>query len=257
MISNHGKTYALVGGGNSKKLADALESSGANVVRFPPLRTEAAILDAKSKSILGGGGSGAPESRLTDFDWLIFTDIFAVDYFLQALEESGTDFFELDALRVCALGEAVADRLRFAALHADVIPNFVDADAVLIAVAAYVGESDIAGKRFLVVKKRGASGEIENKITAAGASAAVLEIYQSEIAAGAANETARLKALLAGGAIDEFVFSAPADLLALGEFLPGVGLAEILRGIKISAADEVTFQSIREHDLEANYFRRK
>lgn len=250
MTLNDGKTYALIDAGSGKKLAAALSASGARMVRFPTLQTEATILDEKAKSIFG-----AFANDLNDFDWLIFTDVFAVDYFLQKLEEYEADFFELDALNVFALGEAVADSLRFASLHADVIPNFIDAEAVSDALNAYIGESEFGEKRFLVVKKKAASGEIENKLTSAGAPrVSSLEIYQSKTA-DAGGETARLKALLAGGAIDEFVFGAPADLLALREILPNLTLAEILRGIRVSATDEVTLQNLREHRLEAHYFR--
>jgi uroporphyrinogen-III synthase len=250
MTSTDGKTYALIDAGSGKKLAAALSASGAGVVRFPPLQTEATILDEESQSIFTAFGND-----LNNFDWLIFTDIFAVDYFLQMLETSGTDFFELDALNVCALGEAVADSLRFASLHADVIPNFIDAEAVLAAVIDYVGKSELGKKRFLVVKRKTAGSEIEKELASAGAAhVASLEIYQSEIAS-ADGAIPKLKALLAGGAIDEFVFGAPADLLALREFLPDLTLPEILRDIRVSATDEVTLQNLREHNLEAHYFR--
>jgi uroporphyrinogen-III synthase len=245
-ISSNEKTYALIANPANKKRASALNASGANVIQFPPIKTKKLILDEKSTALF---------SELTDFDWLIFPDIFAVDYFLQTLEEHEIDLFELDAVRVCALGEAVSDRLRFASLHADVIPNSVESAVVLAALYGYVGESDISGKNFLSIEVLLAEKEIKNKLLEKGAIVTELAIYRVEITG--AHENARLKALLKGGAIDEFVFSSPADLISLKKFAASESLAEILSETEISAVDEITFQSLKEHNLKPKYFQPK
>ncbi len=242
-LSSNEKTYALFTNPANKRRASALGASGANVIQFPPLKTEKLILDEKSAALL---------SRLTGFDWLIFLDIFAVDYFLQTLEEYEIDLFEVDAVRVCALGEAVSDRLRFASLHADIIPSSVESEAVLAALYDYVGENDIGGKSFLSIEMLFAEKEIKNKLSEKGAIVMALEIYRAEITG--ANENARLKALLKGGAIDEFVFSSPEDLIALKAFVAHDSLVKILPETQISATDEITFQSLKEHNLKPKYF---
>lgn len=243
LISSNEKTYALITNPASKKLASALEANGANVIWFPQIQTKRLVLDEKSNALL---------SRLTDFDWLIFQDIFAVDYFLQTLEEYETDFFELDALKVCALGEAVSDRLRFAQLHADVIPNFVETDAVFSSLSDYAGEKNIGGKSFLLIKKLSAERELKNKLSEVSAIVSELEIYCAEVSESGAN--ARLKALLKGGAIDKFIFTSTADLLALKELAGNDLPAKILIETKIFATDEVTLQSLKEHNLKARLF---
>lgn len=245
-ISSNEKTYAVVSNPANKKLISKLETSGAKVIRFPQVLTEKISLDEKSNGLL---------RQSTNFDWLIFFDVFAVEYFLRALEETGIDFFELDAARVCAFGEAVADRLRFAHLHADVIPSFVEPDAVFTSLAGYIGADEIDGKSFLSIKRRAAQNEIIDKLSEKGAIVAELEIYGASLAES--SEAARLKALIKGGAIDEFVFSSPEDLPALQLFLPSDSIPEILLEINISAADEVTFQSLTEHNLKPRFFRAK
>ncbi len=245
-ISSNEKTYALIANPANEKRASALGASGANVIQFPPIKTEKLILDKKSTALF---------SKLTGFDWLIFLDIFAVDYFLQTLEEYEIDLFELDAVRVCALGEAVSDRLRFASLHADVIPSSVKSDAVLASLSDYIGENNISGKSFLSIKRLFAEYKTKNKLSEKGAIVTELEIYRGEIVG--ANENARLKALLKGGAIDEFVFSSAEDLIALKEFAVSNSLAKILSETKISATDQITFQSLKEHNLKARYFHLK
>ena len=243
------KIYALVANPANKKLISELEANGAKVIRFPQIETEKTPLDEKSVRLL---------ENLHDFDWLIFSDVFAADYFLLTLEENGRDFYELDALRICTLGEAVADRLRFVQVHADVVPGSVKTEAVVASLAAYIGETEIGGKRFLLIKRvtSAAENEIVNKLNEKGAVVSELEIYRAEIT-DASGENARLKALLAGGAIDEFVFTAPADFIALEELAPSRLLSEILRETKISGTDEVTLQFLRERAVHAAPFRRK
>jgi len=85
-----------------------------------------------------------------------------------------------------------------------------------------------------------------------GATSLELVIYETVIEER--NENARLKALLKGGAVDEFVFSAPEDIIALQEFLAAESLVETLAGATISADDDVTLQSLREHDLNPRRF---
>ena len=242
------KIYALAANPANKKLASDLEASGGKVVLYPQIATEKLPSDEETERLL---------DNLQDFDWLIFLDIFAADYFLQAFEANGRDFYELDGARICTLGEAVADRLRFVQVHADVVPNSVEQNAVVKSLVAYIGSAEIARKRFLIVKRDSASAlEITSALQEKNAFIRELEIYSADIS-GAAGENSRLKALFAGGAIDEFVFTSPADFIALEELVARPTLAEILRESKISATDEVTLQFLREHSLNAAPFRRK
>lgn len=243
------KIYALAANPANKKLVAELEQCGARVILFPQITTEKAALGEESTRTV---------ENLSDFDWLIFFDVFAADYFLEALEENGRDFYELDNARVCTLGEAVADRLRFAQVHADVVPNSVETESVIRSLAAYIGEREIGGNRFLLVKEEGAAtAEIVGALNEKGAIVSELAIYRARIADAGGAANAKTKALLAGGGVDELVFTAPADFIALEALVPRQMLAQILREAKISATDEVTVQFLRERSIIASLFRRK
>lgn len=243
------KTYALSANPANKKLVAELQTSGARVLTFPQIETTAIKSNEKSVGIL---------NDLDAFEWLIFTDIFAADYFLQAFEAAGKDLFALDARSICAVGEAVADRLRFALIHADVVPGSIEPARIAHALAAYIGENQICGKRFLIVKRqRAAKAEIESALLEMGADVAELEIYAAKIA-DAARENTRLKTLFAGGAVDRFIFAAPADFISLEELTGRDELfARVLPDAKISATDEVTMQFLRERALKPVLFRRQ
>ena len=159
------KTYALFANPANRRLVAELEKAGARVFQFPPIAVEKVALDEKSVENL---------RHLADFDWLIFPDVLVVDYFLEALEENEIDLFEMDFLGVCAFGEAVSDRLRFAAVHADIIPASVEIDVVFAAVLEYIGEGKLKDLKFLFPKEDFNKNPLTKKIQAFGAK--VLEL---------------------------------------------------------------------------------
>ncbi|HEY0461709.1 MAG TPA: hypothetical protein VGC97_21415, partial [Pyrinomonadaceae bacterium] len=63
--------------------------------------------------------------------------------------------------------------------------------------------------------------------------------------------------LLKGGAVDEFIFSAPHDLSSLKFLFVEENLPEILNEIRVSAVSEIVFQSLQEAGLRPLYFHHK
>lgn len=233
------KTFALFADPVNKKIASELEKAGAKIIKFPPFGAEKIEPDADSIEHL---------SNLAEFDWIIFPDVLTVDFFLQSLEENAVDFFELDEIRVCAFGEVVSDRLRFARLHADVVPNTVKTEDVLNALKNYIGAEDLKELEFLVPKEILVQSEIKDELLKAGGKVFELPVY--EIRFSKDSEISKLKALLKGGAIDEFIFSAPTDFIALNYIFGGESLTRIFDDIEISAVDEIIYQTIRENNLK-------
>jgi len=93
------KTYAIFDTAASRKIIGDLEKRRAKVILFPPIETEKINFERSAEIF----------ADLHRFDWLIFTDVLAVEYFLESLAEIDFDLYALDDLRVCALGEAVSD----------------------------------------------------------------------------------------------------------------------------------------------------
>jgi len=233
------KTYALFANPANRKLVAELENTGAKVFQFPPINVEKIALDEKSVENL---------RHLADFDWLIFPDVLAVDYFLEALEENEIDFFEMDFLRICAFGEAVSDRLRFVAVHADIIPASVEIDVVFATMVDYFDGGELKDLKILFPKENFNENALTKKMQAFGAEVLELPIYKVKIEKNL--EITKLKTLLKMGAIDEFIFTAPNDFIALMQYFETRKLIGIFKEVKISAADAVNFQTAREHKLE-------
>ena len=228
------KTYALFATPFNKKIIAELSSQNIETVIFPTITTSE-IED--EQSIL---------QDLSKFDWLVFPDVYAVEYFVIALEKNGVDLFELDELRVLAFGEAVSDRLRFSQLHADIIPATIKTSDVLQSLKDYVFE-DFADLHFLVMKEQNSKLEIIGELYNLNSTVTELPIYSANI--DDETQIPKLKALLKGGAIDEFIFSTHFDVLNLAQIFQAENLADTLEGVTLTATDNLTLQSLKEFRL--------
>lgn len=229
----------------NKNLTKSLEKRGNKIILFPQIHTKELDLKDEEISLL---------KNLSSFDWLIFTDIYSVDYFINKLENLEIDLFELDSIRVCALGEAVADRLRFVQVHADIITNnFIDEDIFKLLKDYLIGLEEFENLKVLLVKEVKKEYSFNKKLRDVKADVNDLNIYSSFIK----ENTYKLKALVKGGAIDEFLFFQPEDVFAIKEIFNSEKLAKIFVDTDIFAIDEITYQTLREFKLNPKLIQQK
>ena len=238
------KTYALFNTGLNKNIINGLKNKETKFFLFPPLETAAVPLNVKTSSYL---------KNITAFDWLIFTDVFAVDYFLQRLGEIVTDYFELDAIRVCAFGEAVADRLRYDQLHADVIPQKLTSHLIFSDITAYVGEENLSELKLLAVKEEKFDIGFNSTSLKKVAEIKELNVYRANISDH--SEMIKLATLIKSGAIDEFIISSPEDLIALRYYFPSEPETyRMFSEIRMAAVDGNIFRLLKENNYKPFYF---
>ncbi len=222
-----GETYAMFDTLLNVSTRDKLINSGHRVISFPvpDIRTIAKPLPA-----------------LDNFEWIVFTDIFAVDAFV----EIGSPTDDLHSIRVCAVGDAVADGLRSIQVHSDVIPLRSSPLDVVAAVAQY--ESGLDGMPILLVAGTNTFENLAREFETAGAEVTVAAVYKASIVNPA--EGSRLRACLIGGAVDKFFFSCPEDLLRL-RISFNAEPVEILSGVTVVVPDGTTFRTASENGLHA------
>ena len=237
------KTYAVFDTPRNKKLIEELEQSGGSVVVIPAAeitKIEAAAFDVS-----------VDEIQL--FDWIVFSDVYAAEFFLEFLRENDFDAFELDNLSVCALGDAVADRLRFEQIHTDVIPAVNSPANIVESIGNYIyDESEFAGKRFLLLREASAQFEFVAALEKKNAEVREAAIYRA--AHTSTHELPKIKALVKGGAIDEMIFTAPEDFLQWRFVFRHENIAEVLRDAKLFAADDATRRALNENQVSAALF---
>lgn len=234
-IRSHKKTYGIFETGWNRKLIGELKSKAANVILFPEITVDGVSVDAESGSVV---------RELKKFDWIVFTDIYTVDRFVETLYETRIDIFELDEVRVCACGEAVADRLRFGQIHADVIPSNTRHDTIVNTIKSYLSGHEVQETINLLLIRGDEVPDLVKLLKEENWHVRELCLYT--VKPENDGQMSKLKPLFLGGAIDEFIFGSPEDVFNFKRIFSGHDYFEIFAEVEAVAVDGVVFQSLRE-----------
>lgn len=188
--------------------------------------------------------------HLYGYDWLIFTSANAVRFFLQRLQNRGLSVADLDEIRVCAIGQKTADRLREAHVHVDVIPSQSTAEGVFTALSEFAGGNEgLAGLNFLLPRAAVGREHLPAALVKAGARVDVVTAYQTVLPENL--DRGRLAAMLAGG-VDCIVFTSPSTVNNLALIFDTHDLAGSLSGIAIACIGPVTSAAAVELGLQVD-----
>lgn len=219
--------------------AAALEGYGARVIYCPTIEIVEPESYAPLDEALG---------NLYGYDWLIFTSVNGVDYFLRRLNQSGKEVSELDELKVCAIGEATAERLRAASIHVDLVPEEFKAEGVFTALEKFIGGGDaFVGQNFLIPRAAQARDYLPRALEAAGARCDVIPVYRT--VAPQDTEKRRVEALLAGGAIDCITFTSSSTVRNFAELFDTTDLSRLLAGVRVACIGDITAATAAEYAL--------
>ncbi|HYE66124.1 MAG TPA: uroporphyrinogen-III synthase [Pyrinomonadaceae bacterium] len=221
------------------EFAAELERLGARVIHCPTIE----ITEPESYGPLDDA-----IENLYGYDWLIFTSVNGVDYFLRRLKERGRDVSELDDLRVCAIGNATAERLSEAQVHVDLVPEQFKAEGVFDALLRYVGGSEqLRGQNFLIPRAAVARDYLPRALEEAGARADVVAAYRT--VRPHTSERGRVEALLAGGAVDCITFTSSSTVINFAQLFDTTDLGGILKGVTVACIGDVTASTAAEYGL--------
>jgi uroporphyrinogen III methyltransferase / synthase len=219
----------------------ALESYGANVISCPTIE----IAEPESYERLDEA-----IDHLYGYDWLIFTSANGVEYFLRRLNTRGLKPEELDELKVCAIGEATAGKLRDAHVHVDLIPSQSKAEGVFAALSEFAGGSErLHGLNFLIPRAAVGRDYIPKSLEAAGARVDVVTAYRTVLPENL--DRGRLSAMLTGSA-DCIAFMSPSSVKNLALLFDTHDLGEKLHGLAIACIGDVTTTTAIEYGLRVH-----
>jgi uroporphyrinogen III methyltransferase / synthase len=226
----------------SIEFAALLEGYGARVVACPTIE----IVPPESYQPLDEA-----LANLYGYDWLIFTSTNAVEHFLARLEVAGLDVGELDELRVCAVGQATAERLAEAHIHVDLVPARAQAEGVMEALASYLGgRAEFENLNFLMPRAAAGRDLIPKELEEAGARCDVVAAYRT--VRPETTDRAKIEALIVGGGVDCITFTSPSTVRHFAELFGTRDLAPLLRGICVACIGEVTARAAAEQNLHAD-----
>jgi uroporphyrinogen III methyltransferase/synthase len=222
--------------------AAVLEGYGARVISCPTIE----IVEPDSFAPLDEA-----IQNLYGYDWLIFTSVNGVDYFLRRFHALGHEVSELDELRVCAIGDATAERLREASIHVDVLPEEFKAEGVFAALEKFMGGADgFQGQNFLIPRAARARDYLPRALEAAGARIDVVPVYRT--VAPRDTEKRRVEALLAGGAVDCVTFTSSSTVRNFAELFDTTDLSGLLAGCEVACIGDITASTAAEYGLRTD-----
>ncbi len=218
-----------------------LESYGANVISCPTIE----IAEPESYERLDEA-----IDHLYGYDWLIFTSANGVEYFLRRLTTRGLKIEELDELKVCAIGEATADKLRDAHIHVDLIPSQSRAEGVFAALNEFLGGSErLHGVNFLIPRAAVGRDYLPKALAAAGARVDVVTAYRTVLPEDL--DRGRLSAMLTGSA-DCIAFMSSSSVKNLALLFDTHDLGEKLQSLAIACIGDVTAATVVEYGLQVH-----
>lgn len=215
-------------------LASTLEELGAEVIQTPVIRIESLADSAEMRGAVRRAG---------EFDWLVFTSVNGVDAFRKTLALEDLDVRVLAGVKLAAIGEPTADRLREIGLRVDLVPKRFVAEGLL---EAFDALGPMTGKKFLIPRS-----EIARPLLVDGLrerNAEVHEVFAYRTVAGEdfADEVVdRLEA----GEIDLVTFTSSSTVTNFIDALPEARRAAIVPKIKGASIGPITSETMQQQGV--------
>jgi uroporphyrinogen III methyltransferase/synthase len=179
-------------------------------------------------------------ARLRTYDWLIFTSVNGVRYFVERLDASARDMRALSNLKICAIGPATRAAVEALHLKVDLMPQEYVAESL---VAAFT-EEHLNGRRILLPRAAVARDVVPKELSRRGASVDVVEAYRTVAPEGLAEHAAE-------------IFARKPHWITFGSSSAVKNLIDAagptaLNGVRIASIGPVTSRTITENGLHAD-----
>ena len=139
-------------------------------------------------------------SKLSTYDWVIFTSVNGVRFFMERLRSADLDCRELKGVLIAAIGPRTAEALEAYGLRPDLVPEEYRAESILAGLAG----SGVEGKSFLMPRAMVARDVLPDTLRDGGARVDVVPAYQTVLPTGRSDE---ILDLLRRGEIDCVTFT--------------------------------------------------
>jgi uroporphyrinogen III methyltransferase/synthase len=214
------------------EFSERLRSLGADAIELPVISIQppddAAPLDQAIE-------------RLSSYDWLIFTSVNGVRFFLDRLDASRRDLRSLKA-RICAIGPATRRAVEDLHLKVDRMPEEYVAENL---VKAFSGEP-LAGQRILLPRAAVARDLIPTELRKLGAQVDVVEAYRNVVPEDAAT---RAHDIFSAARKPDWVTVTSSSTVT--NLLAAAG-RDGLEGVRIASIGPVTSETARAQGLKVD-----
>ena len=212
------------------ELSERLRALGADPIELPVISLESPADPAPLERAI---------ENLANYDWLIFTSVNGVRFFLHRLDESRNDLRSLKA-RICAIGPATRKAIEDLHLKVDLMPEEYVAESLVKA----FGPENVGGKRMLLPRAAVARDVIPAELAKLGAQVDVVEAYRNVVPP---NAPARAREIFAGEKQPDWITFTSSSTV---KNLLAITGREALEGVRIASIGPVTSSTLRAHGLD-------
>ena len=215
--------------------ASLLSDAGAGVIEFPTIKTvEPESWDNLDKAI----------EQIKNFDWIIFTSVNGVKFFVKHLKEIGRDIRALAGLKICCIGPKTAEAVENLGLIVDVVPKEYRAESIIDELSA----EGLEGKKILIPRAKVAREVLPEKMTEQGAEVTIAETY---VTIRPEEAKAEVRRLFEEEKIDVVTFTSSSTVKNFVEMWDSSEDAKaLLNGVTIASIGPITSETARSYGLE-------
>jgi uroporphyrinogen III methyltransferase/synthase len=175
--------------------------------------------------------------NLKSYDWIIFTSVHGVRFFLDRLTGLNIALTKDDHVKVATVGPATASALKHAGREPDYVPQQYLTEKIA------TGLGDLQGRRILLARADIASKRLPEILRERGASVDEVVVYRTMMASDLTRE--KLESILIKG-IDLITFTSPSTVRNLALLLSSEGLDGYLKRCKVACIGPVTHEAAKE-----------
>jgi uroporphyrinogen III methyltransferase/synthase len=179
--------------------------------------------------------------NLGGYDWLIFTSVNGVRFFLNRLDQSRHDLRSLKA-RICAIGPATRKAIQELHLKVDLMPEEYVAESLIKAFAS----EKLGGRRILLPRAASARDVIPQELAKLGTQVDVVEAYRNVVPP---NAQARADQIFSSEKKPDWITFTSSSTV---KNLLAIAGREALQGVRIASIGPVTSSTLCAHGLKVD-----
>jgi len=182
---------------------------------------------------------------LSSYDWVVFTSVNGVGFFLDALFAAGLDVRALGAKGIAAIGPATAGSLRKFGLVADLVPETYRAESVVEAFR----DRQMGGKRVLLPRAGGARTVLPEQLVKMGAQVEEVVAYETRPVRDHGDALVRR---MERGEVDLVTFTSSSTVKNFVSLLPAGRSDLLMKGVVVACIGPVTAETARDLGLNVD-----
>ncbi|MEJ8547046.1 uroporphyrinogen-III synthase [Brevibacillus borstelensis] len=226
--------------GQAKELISQLEALGGEAYAFPLLKMVPPQDTSRLEEAI---------SRIGSFDWVMFTSVNGVRFFLERMKQLGVGTDKLTG-HLAAVGPKTAAELALHGLRAEVMPSDYVAEGML----ASLKDRLQPGERVLLPRADIARKTLPEELRRMGMDVTEVDVYQTVIDGREAPEAAER---LRNGLIDVVAFTSSSTVSYFMEAIAPYGGKRLLEGVYIACIGPITADTARARGLNVDVVARE